>query len=471
MCREQKTAKAGWPLEGKVEPEVPEGARSIETPETVERDRTGLLEQVVSIDNMFDACERVVRNGGAAGVDGMVVEELQPYLIKHYRELVTGIRGGWYKPAPVRGVEIPKPDGGKRQLGIPTVRDRMVQQALVQILQPIFEPTFSDSSYGFRPGRSAHQAVERAKGYYEEGNTWVVDLDLEKYFDTVNHDLLIKMMRETVKDEAVIGLIKKFLKSGIMAEGIVSQREQGTPQGGNLSPLLSNIYLTKFDLMLEERGHKFVRYADDCNIYVKSRRAACRVMEGCVKFLEGKLKLKVNRKKSTVGSPLKLKFLGFSFYWSKEGVRIRVHEKPLKRLAERLKTLTSRKRSGTIEGILRELIVLLQGWLGYYSIADMKAYLGRLSAWLRRRMRQIYWKRWKGVRTRIENLMKLGVDREQAFQWANTRKGYWRTAGSGILNVALSNHYLEARGFPNLVKRYEELRTRDRRLQILHATH
>jgi group II intron reverse transcriptase/maturase len=420
---------------------------------------------------MFNACERVVKNGGAAGVDGMRVEELQPYLIKHYRELVMSIGGGWYKPAPVRRVEIPKPDGGMRQLGIPTVIDRMVQQAPVQVLQPIFEQTFSDSSYGFRPGRSAHQAIERAKGYYEEGNTYVVDLDLEKYFDTVNHDLLIKMVRETVKDEAVIGLIKKFLKSGIMAEGIVSQREQGTPQGGNLSPLLSNIYLTKFDRMLEERGHKFVRYADDCNIYVKSLRAAGRVMEGCIKFLEGKLKLKVNRKKSTVGSPLKLKFLGFSLYWSKEGVRIRVHEKPLKRLVERLKALTSRKRTGIMEEIIRELTILIQGWIGYYHIADMKAYLKRISEWLRRRIRQIYWKRWKGVRTRWENLMKLGIDREQACQWANTRKGYWRTARSWILSTVLTNHYLEAQGFPNPVKRYEELRARAQRLRMLHATH
>jgi group II intron reverse transcriptase/maturase len=482
MRREQKTKEReldfGCPAGDRVEPEEPREARSIGTPETTEGDSVdgrkpggGLLARMLGTENMFLACGRVVRNGGASGVDGMTVEELEPYLIAHYRELRESIEGGWYKAHPVRRVEIPKADGGVRLLGVPTVIDRMVQQAVVQVLQPEFEPTFSDSSYGFRPGRSAQQAIGRAKGYYEEGYTWVVDLDLEKFFDTVNHDLLIKMVRETVKDEAVTGLIKKFLKSGVMAEGIVSQREQGTPQGGNLSPLLSNIYLTKFDRMLEERGHKFVRYADDCNIYVKSRRAAERVMEGCVKFLEGKLKLKVNRKKSAVGSPLKLKFLGFSLYWSKEGVRIRVHEKPLKRLVERLKALTSRKRSGTMEGILRELASLLQGWLGYYSIADIKTYLKRLSEWLRRRIRQIYWKRWKRVRTRIVNLIRLGISQEQAIQWANTRKSYWRTAGSWILGTTITNHYLEALGFPNLAKRYEELRARAQRLTMLHATH
>ena len=283
MRREQKTKQGeldfGCLAEDRVEPEEPEGARSIEPRKTTDRDSVGtkvpeLLKQVISVDNMFNACGRVVSNGGAAGIDGMTVEELQSYLIQHYRELSESIKGGWYKPNPVRRVEIPKPDGGKRLLGVPTVIDRMVQQAVVQILQPIFEQTFSDNSFGFRPKRSAQQAVQRAKKYYEEGYTQVVDLDLEKFFDTVNHDLLIKMVRETIKDEAVIGLIKKFLKSGVMADGLVSQNEQGTPQGGNLSPLLSNIYLTKFDRMLEERGHKFVRYADDCNIYVKSQRSS-----------------------------------------------------------------------------------------------------------------------------------------------------------------------------------------------------
>jgi group II intron reverse transcriptase/maturase len=419
---------------------------------------------------MFDAQERVRANRGSAGIDGMTVDELQDYLIKHYLELCESIRGGWYKPKPVRRVEIPKPDGGKRLLGVPTVIDRMVQQAMVQVLQPVFEQTFSDSSFGFRPKRNAHQAIQRAKKYYEEGYTYVVDLDLQKYFDTVNHDLLIKMVRETIKDEAVITLVRKFLKSGVMFEGLVSQTEQGTPQGGNLSPLLSNIYLTKFDRMLEERGHKFVRYADDCNIYVKSPRAAERVMEGCIKYLEEKLKLKVNRKKSTTGNPTKLKFLGFSLYRWKERIGIRAHEKSLKRLKERLKAITSRKRSGTIERLLQEITRLMNGWLGYYRIADVKKYLQGISEWLRRRIRQLYWKRWKRVKTRYENLIQLGVPRNKAWQWANTRKGYWCIAGSWILTTTMNNRYFETLGFPNILKRYEELRERANRLEMLHGT-
>ena len=469
-------------MEKKVEPEGTQEARSAEVRKTengdsviepevreqaLERD---LLEAVLDWDNMFWAQERVIANRGSAGIDGMTVEELNEYLIRHYRELCESIRGGWYKPKPVKRVEIPKPDGGKRLLGIPTVIDRMVQQAIVQVLQPIFERTFSDSSFGFRPKRNAHKAIERAKKYCEEGYTYAVDLDLEKYFDTVNHDLLIKMVRETVKDETVIGLIRKFLKSGVMADGLVSQTEQGTPQGGNLSPLLSNIYLTKFDRMLEKRGHKFVRYADDCNIYVKSLRAAERVMEWCIKFLEGKLKLKVNQKKSATGSPLKLKFLGFSLYRRKREIRIRIHEKPLKRLKERLKATTSRKRGGKVEQIMEELTKLINGWLGYYSIADIKTYLQRISEWLRRRIRQICWKRWKRVRTRYENLIRLGAPRERARQWANTRKGYWCIAGSMVLTTTMTNRYLETLGFPNLIKRYEELRERAERIKMLHET-
>jgi group II intron reverse transcriptase/maturase len=473
MYREQKTEAptnggTGYPAGDRVEPEEPTGARSIGTRESTEGDSASggktegeLLKRILGTENMFTACERVVRNGGAAGVDGMTVDELQPYLMAHYREICESIQGGWYKTKPVRRVEIPKPDGGKRLLGVPTVIDRMVQQAIAQILQPVFEQTFSGSSYGFRPGRSARQAIQRAKGYYEEGYAYVVDLDLEKFFDTVNHDLLIKMVRETIKDEAVITMIKKFLKSGVMADGLVSQSGRGTPQGGNLSPLLSNIYLTSFDRMLEERGHKFVRYADDCNIYVKSSRAAERVMESCVKFLEGKLKLKVNRTKSTTGSPAKLKFLGFSLYRRKGEIRIRVHEKSLKRFIDKLRELTSRKRNGTVEWMLKELADLCRGWIGYYGIADLKWRLSQITAWLRRRIRQLFWKRWKQSRTKFENLVRLGVEKEQAWPWANTRKGYWHTAGNWILTTSLTNQYLESLGFMNMAKYYE----------VLHATH
>jgi group II intron reverse transcriptase/maturase len=414
--------KPGCPGAGRAEPERTQGARSTVVHETTNGDSAigqkpggSLLDAVLEVNNMFSAQERVIANRGSPGIDGMTVDELNEYLIKHYRELEMSIRGGRYKPAPVKRVEIPKPEGGKRLLGIPTVIDRMVQQAIVQVLQPMFERTFSDSSFGFRPGRIAHQAIQRAKGYYEEGYTCVVDLDLAKYFDTVNHDLLIKMVRETVKDEAVITLIRGFLKSGVMADGLISQTTQGTPQGGNLSPLLSNIYLTKFDRMLEERGHKFVRYADDCNIYVRSPRAAERVMKGCILFLEGKLKLKVNREKSAVGSPLKLKFLGFRLNKKKDGrIGILVHERPLERLKDRLKAMTSRRRSGTMERILEELTRLLNGWVGYYRIADMESDLQHLCGWVRRRIRQIYWKRWKRGQTRYDNLIRLGVPRDKA---------------------------------------------------------
>jgi len=477
MQRKQKTEVSGCQLELKLEVERPNEAHSIVIPKTANTDSAigikperSLLDEILSVNNIFDASERVISNKGAAGIDGMTAGELNEYLIKHYRELCESIRGGWYKPKPVKRVEIPKPDGGVRLLGVPTVIDRMVQQAMVQVLQPIFEQTFSDNSYGFRPKRNAHQAIQRAKKYYEEGYRYVVDLDLEKYFDTVNHDLLIKMVRETVKDESVITLIKKFLKSGVMIDGLVSQTEQGTPQGGNLSPLLSNIYLTKFDRMLEERGHKFVRYADDCNIYVKTPRAAGRVMEGCIKFLEGKLRLKVNRKKSTTGSPKKLKFLGFSLYEMKGKVGIRAHEKPLDRFKKRLKAITSRKRSGKIEQILGEIIRYINGWLGYYRIADIQKFLQRVSEWLRRRLRQLYWKRWKRIRTRFENLIQLGVPTDKAWQWANTRKGYWRIAGSWIMTTTMNNRYFELLGFPNLLKRYEELRERAKLLEMLHGT-
>ena len=416
-----------------------------------------LLERILDRNNLNQAYLKVKRNGGSAGVDGMTVEEMLPYLREHREELLESLRSERYKPKAVRRVEIPKPDGGKRMLGVPTVIDRMIQQAIVQVLQPMYEPFFSENSYGFRPKRSAQQAMKQALEYYNEGYTQVVDLDLAKYFDTVNHEILIGMLREQVKDERVIRLIRKYLKSGVMINGLISPTTEGTPQGGNLSPLLSNIYLTAFDRMLESRGHKFVRYADDCNIYVKSRRAAERVMANCTKFLEGKLKLKVNRKKSQVGSPLRLKFLGFSMYKTGKKAGIRPHGKSIKRFKDKIRELTSRKQARSVELILKRLKRYTVGWLGYYSIADMESRIKSLNEWIRRRIRQIYWKQWKKIKTKHDNLVKLGIDNENAWKWANSRKAYWRIADSHILHRSLTNEYLASVGYDDILERYKVL--------------
>ncbi len=458
MLREQKTEQSGWPCEGTLETESSRGAWSVAAPEPAEKNGTGsLLERILHRDNLNAAFKRVKRNGGAAGVDVMSVEEMLPYLREHREELIASIRGGWYKPKPVRRVEIPKPDGGVRLLGVPTVIDRMIQQAVVQVLQPVYEPTFSQSSYGFRPKRSAQQAIKKARDYYDEGYTHVVDIDLAKYFDTVNHDILLELVGREVKDKAVLNLIRRFLKSGVMANGLISPTSEGTPQGGNLSPLLSNIYLTEFDRMLESRGHKFVRYADDCNIYVKSRRAAERVMESCTKFLEGKLKLKVNRQKSSVGSPMKLKFLGFSLCKIGKRTGIRPHEKSFRRFKETVRKLTSRKQGRAIAIILANLKRYTTGWLGYYSISDMKTRIQKLNEWIRRRIRQVFWKQWKRISARFDNLQQLGIPRSKAWEWANSRLGYWRVAGSWILSRSLTNEYLASVGYDDIAKRYEVL--------------
>lgn len=458
MQRPQKTAEAGCPCEGMLETKSNKGACSIALTETERKDGAeNLLERILERDNLNRAYLKVKKNGGSAGIDGMTVEEMLPYLKENREELVEAIRSGRYKPKAVRRVEIPKPDGGKRMLGVPTVIDRMIQQAIVQVLQPMYEPLFSESSYGFRPKRSAQQAMKQALEYYNEGYTQVVDLDLAKYFDTVNHEILIGMLREQIKDERVISLIRKYLKSGVMINGLISPTREGTPQGGNLSPLLSNIYLTAFDKLLESRGHKFVRYADDCNIYVKSRRAAERVMNNCVKFLEGKLKLKVNREKSQTGSPLKLKFLGFSMYKTGKKIGIRPHSKSIKRFKEKIRELTSRKQARPIGSILQRLKRYVTGWLGYYAIADMESRVKSLNEWIRRRIRQIFWKQWKKIKTKHDNLVRLGIGNENAWKWANSRKGYWRISGSQILAMSLTNEYLASIGYDDLLERYKVL--------------
>ena len=458
MQRPQKTAKVGCPCEGMLETKSNKGACSIALTETDREDGAeNLLERILDRNNLNQAYLKVKRNGGSAGIDGMTVEEMLPYLKGHREELLESLRSERYKPKAVRRVEIPKPDGGKRMLGVPTVIDRMIQQAIVQVLQPMYEPLFSENSYGFRPKRSAQQAMKQALEYYNEGYTQVVDLDLAKYFDTVNHEILIGMLREQVKDERVIRLIRKYLKSGVMINGLISPTTEGTPQGGNLSPLLSNIYLTAFDRMLESRGHKFVRYADDCNIYVKSRRAAERVMANCTNFLEGKLKLKVNRKKSQVGSPLRLKFLGFSMYKTGKKAGIRPHGKSIKRFKDKIRELTSRKQARSVELILKRLKRYTVGWLGYYSIADMESRIKRLNEWIRRRIRQIYWKQWKKIKTKHDNLVRLGIDNENAWKWANSRKAYWRVADSCILAKSLTNKYLASVGYDDILERYKVL--------------
>ena len=450
--------EAGCSCEGRLETESSRGARSGDSLERAEENgAVSLLAKVLERENLNRAYQRVKKNGGAAGIDGMTTDELLEYLKSNGGELVASISQGSYKPRPVRRVEVLKLDGGIRELGVPTVVDRVIQLAIAQVLEPIFEPEFSDGSYGFRPGRNAHQAIRKAREYYDEGYTETVDIDLAKYFDTINHDLLINMLREKVKDENLISLIRKCLKSGVMAGGIYSPTIKGSTQGSPLSPLLSNVYLTKFDRFLESRGHKFVRYADDCNIYVRSHRAGLRVMSGCKRYLEQVLKLKVNEEKSTVGSPLRLKFLGFSLYKGHNGTRIRIHAKSLKRFKSKLKDITRRNRGVSVETVLNNLKSYVRGWLGYYAIADMSGAMRKMTEWVRRRIRMYIWKQWKRVRTRFARLKGLGVTEGQAWQWANTRKGYWRISGSWILSTTLTNERLANLGFENFSKRYEAL--------------
>ena len=461
MSTMQKTefkSNPDCPCEDRVELEGNKGVQNIASLEKAEEDGAeSLLDKLLHRDNLNLAYKKVKKNGGAPGIDGMTVEEMLPYLKEHREEIVTAIRNGKYKPKPVRRVEIPKPDGGVRMLGVPTVIDRMIQQAIAQVLQPIFEPIFSDNSYGFRPGRSAHHAIMKSREYYEQGYRNVVDIDLAKYFDTVNHDVLTNMLREEISDKDIIRLIRAFLKSGVMADGIVKPTEEGTPQGGNLSPLLSNIYLNKFDKMLEERGHKFVRYADDCNIYLKSQRAAERVMTSSVEFLEGKLRLKVNQEKSKVGSPLRLKFLGFSLYTIKGKVGIRPHQKSVKKFKARVKQITKRNRGRSIDKILMELKLYTWGWINYYGIADMRTLMEAANQWLRRRIRMYIWKQWKKTSARYRNLKMLGIPSRKAWEWANTRKGYWHIANSFILSRSLTNEYLTTLGYNDISKRYEAM--------------
>ena len=402
--------------------------------------------------------KRVESNGGAPGIDGMMAKELRPYLKEHWLEIRAALESETYQPSPVRRVEISKPDGGTRQLGIPNVMDRLLQQAISQVLVPLFEPLFSEHSHGFRPGRSAHGAVRQAQTYVQEGYEWCVDIDLEKYFDRVNHDMLMARVARVVKDKRVLKLIRAYLESGVMINGVVMDVEEGVPQGGPLSPLLSNIMLDDLDKELEKRGHKFVRYADDCNIYVKTPRAGERVMESVKGFLEKKLKLKVNPKKSKVEKVGKVKILGFSFFKRKGMVLIRIANRTKERFKEKLCNLTKRTRSGTLEQILEEINRYIIGWIGYYRLADTPSLFEELDSWIRRRLRQLIWKRWKRGPTRYRELVKLGVPKQRAQEGAGGRSP-WRISASPVINEALSNTYWHNSGLKSIKTRYQELRS------------
>lgn len=455
--------KEGYLQEDRVELESNTGMFSISSMSEKEANGVngyamGLLEEILDCDNMNMAFKRVKSNKGSHGIDGMKVDELLPFLKENGNQIKKAIMEGAYSPKPVRRVEIPKPDGGVRLLGIPTVLDRVIQQAIAQILTPIYEREFSEFSYGFRPNRNAHQAVKKCKEYIDAGNKWAVDIDLAKYFDTVNHDKLMRILSRTIKDGRVLSLIRKYLQSGVMINGVVMETEEGTPQGGNLSPLLSNIMLNELDKELTKRGLKFCRYADDANIYVRSKKAAERVMTSITRFIEGELKLKVNKEKSAIGRPWKLKFLGFTFYHIKGGVGIRVHPKPVKKFKEKLKEITGRSKARSADEIIRKLKQVITGWVNYFKIADMGRVLRDLDEWLRRRIRMCYWKRWKKTKTKCDNLVKLGIGKEDAWRCANTRKGYWRNSNNPILNRALSNERLKKQGFPTLTERYLKVR-------------
>ena len=452
----------GYFLEDKVELEDKEKALSVSlTSEMKQNDRiiygNMLMEKILDRNNMNEAFKRVKKNKGSHGIDGITVDELQQYLRENGDQLCKSILEGTYVPNPVRRVEIPKDDGKKRKLGIPTVVDRVVQQSITQVLSPIFEKTFSDNSFGFRPKRSCHDALKRCQEYVNAGYKWAVDIDLASYFDTVNHDKLIGLIYKEVKDIRVISLIRKYLQAGVMEKGVVIKTDEGVPQGGNLSPLLSNIKLNELDKELTKRGLKFVRYADDCNVYVKSEKSANRVMDSISRFIEGELKLKVNKEKSTVGRPWRLKFLGYSLYFAKGGVKFRVHEKSANKLKKQLKELTSRSKIKQIDITYTKIKQKMVGWINYYRMADMKKLMKSLDEWLRRRIRMCYWKQWKKVSTKYKNLMKLGATKQKAWEYANTRKGYWRIAISHILTTTITNARLEKAGLTSLLDTYMKI--------------
>lgn len=415
-----------------------------------------LMEAVVARENLLEAYSRVMSNKGAAGVDGMLVEQLKPYLQEHWVKIKEDLLNGTYQPQAVRCVEIPKPNGGMRQLGIPTVMDRLIQQALHQVLIPLFEPNFSESSYGFRPGRSAQQAVSAAREYVAEGRRWVVDLDLEKFFDRVNHDILMSRLARRISDKRVLGLIRRYLQAGMMTGGIVSQRTEGTPQGGPLSPLMSNVLLDELDKELERRGHKFCRYADDCNIYVQSRSAGERVMKSVTRFLSDRLRLKVNAEKSAVARPWERKFLGYTMTWNQRP-RLKAAPESIRRLKAKVRKIFRERKGHSLLQVIKDLNRLLGGWIQYFRLAEVKGIFEELDGWIRRRLRCLIWRRWKRPFTRAKNLMLRGLEKLRAWKSATNGRGAWWNAGASHLNEAFPKSYFDRLGLKSLLDQLRKL--------------
>ena len=409
-----------------------------------------LMEQILDRENLRNALQRVQANNGAPGVDGMTVDELPDHLREHWPAIREQLLNMTYRPSPVREVYVPKPGGGQRMLGIPTVLDRLITQAVLQVMSLIFDPGFSEHSYGFRPGRSAHQAVLQACGYIAEGYRWLVDIDLETFFDRVNHDMLVSRVARKIKDKRLLKLIRRYLSAGIMSGGVVSARQTGTPQGSPLSPLLSNILLDDFDKELERRGHCFCRYADDANIYVKSRRAGERVMASLTHFLEGRLRLKVNRAKSAVDRPWNRAFLGYTVT-NHRSPRLKPAPKSVKRAKDRIRQITQQGRGRNIRQVIKEINEFTRGWVGYFRLASVKAAFEQLDQWLRRRLRKILWEQWRKPKTRRRKLIALGVEATRARKAAATGLGAWWNAGASHMHAAVTIRLLAQWGLLGLL--------------------
>jgi RNA-directed DNA polymerase len=425
------------------------------------RDSECTMEAVVEHGNMTAAYRRVVGNKGVAGADGMAVNELQPYLSEQWERIKSELLEGRYKPQPVKEAGIPKPDGGVRKLGIPVVVDRLIGQGLHQVLEPIFAPGFSAHSYGFMRGRSAHQALVKARDYVEEGNRWVVDIDLEKFFDRVNHDILMSRIARKVKDKRILRLIRRYLQAGIMVDGLETARTEGTPQGSPLSPLLSNVMLDDLDKELQRRGHKFVRYADDCNIYVQSQHAGERVMESITEFLDRRLKLKINASKSAVDRPWKRKFLGYSMT-SEAKPRLKVAKRSVERLKDKVRKEIRKGQGRNIRKVVEELSMILRGWIQYFKLAEVRNAIEELDEWIRRKLRCILWRQWKRVYTRVKNLMKRGLEKQRAWKSAMNGRGPWWNAGASHMNEAFKKLDFDKMGLVSLLDTILVIRNQSR---------